>query len=668
MNDATRGLKSACFSPDSLSVAGAAHLVRWRGIAAFFLAACAAVLLIGTICDHPSAECKVPIYVRNGEALIHGIAVPSISWSMPAFVLPNALLSHHVSPAFAALAQGAVLIACAVLVFGLGTLLHSGICGGLAALIFSAVPPDRAFGDRWFYTLFVLFVAYVAVWRVQAPSRWRTLLLAVAVGMSLLVLSPLFLFPFVLAAAEWLWRRPRGGEGSRTGLRQAGLLCAVPFVLLIPWVLMNWQVHHRFILFEHERARCNMISGALGFVHTIRAMDAADPGVPDDRLASWAAGEVIRHPFRYLGAYARRVAFLVSISPILFALSLFGAWLYRERDGHRQLALIVAYYIGIHCVMSVEERYLDPVFPLLAVLAACGATWWLRPARARSGGRFESGLVYAVFLPLLAFQLYALALVAAYPRRAAQGQGLERELAKYPGEAWLWSERGMSGLGLGRGAQAASDLGRAWILDPQPESQARYLWALLVRGRPVWDQLKRAEPADPDGSPLFWRPLLDLAGAAVRSGDRAPAMALLAQARRLKLGAEELGRAAIVYQGLKEYRLALGILDRLVREHPGQSRWRNDRGVLEFLMHRSEEADKDFNAAISLDPGFLPPYLSLGALYVSSGRRAEALRLYEQAMGQAASPHDGNVLVLIAVEHQKLLGGAGVSRRAKIVQ
>ena len=106
----------------------------------------------------------------------------------------------------------------------------------------------------------------------------------------------------------------------------------------------------------------------------------------------------------------------------------------------------------------------------------------------------------------------------------------------------------------------------------------------------------------------------------------------------------------LVYQGLKDYRPALDILDRLVREQPGQARWRGDRGIVFLLLGLREQAVQDWRQAIALDPRFLPPYLSLGSLYAASRQRPEALRLYEQALDQGPPPDPGGRAILQQIQ------------------
>jgi tetratricopeptide (TPR) repeat protein len=138
--------------------------------------------------------------------------------------------------------------------------------------------------------------------------------------------------------------------------------------------------------------------------------------------------------------------------------------------------------------------------------------------------------------------------------------------------------------------------------------------------------------------------LLDIAEAAMRAGRPDPDLALrcLGQARGLRLQGEGLDRAAVLYQSLRRYRAARELLEQLVGEQPRQARWRSDLGMVEMLLGLREAAVRDWQQAISLDPGFLPAYLSLGSLYASSGQKQKALRLYARALERRPPEDAGN--------------------------
>jgi len=66
-------------------------------------------------------------------------------------------------------------------------------------------------------------------------------------------------------------------------------------------------------------------------------------------VALAATMNILRHPFDYLGACWRRVAYLVSFHPLLYLCGLAAVWISRKREGHGPLVVLLAYFIGIHC-------------------------------------------------------------------------------------------------------------------------------------------------------------------------------------------------------------------------------------------------------------------------------------------------------------------------------
>ncbi|MCX5796673.1 MAG: tetratricopeptide repeat protein [Elusimicrobia bacterium] len=766
--------------------------------------------------DYNGWTCRPGDYhVSEGEALFHGLADPAVALSMPGFSIPNALLCNHATAAGQMLARGLSLLSGALLVFALGSLLHSGLCGAVAALLFALGPARDLSSDRWLYVLHVLLVAGMVVWRAQAPSLRRSLALGAAIGMSLLVLSPLFLFPLVLVGYEWL-RRGRRPDA------QAAAIVLVPLAALLPWVLMNWRIHQRLVLFEDGRAAPLIVAGALGYVSTgLTNWDAVLDGVaPGGHLLLWALRQVCGHPFAYAAACAQRLLYVVSFHPLLYAGALASAWLGRKREEHRQLALLAGTFIAIHCVGAVEERYGEPVLPLLCALCAAGALSWLKAEAGRLSGRLATGFVCGFAALLLAGHVLVARRVLAYPGLAARDAALDRELARRPADPWLWFARGRQRLAEQRPSEAAADLGRSLALAPRPEWRMPYAWARVLPAGPrraVWermppttfdtpaglrhyafrvrhglqsgrrreakedldlmrdiwtglpvfhkesesalvrprqdawfqrdrrwfndvlscwparehpallgglDDLMAAEPArgaalaelwlseaaraqrggqreaalaalskaqrgdleapqfqqlsllyerlGQEGRSLevlerghalhpgdgkLWRALLawrlrrlqgisdsglllDLADAAAQTGEQSAAMSFVARARERNPGARELGRIAMVLQQLGRHRQALEVLDGLARAYPGQARWLSDRGVLKMLMGDRRAAADDLARAVELDPGYLPACLSLGALYASSGRRQDAIRLYERSLARPVAAGD----------------------------
>jgi tetratricopeptide (TPR) repeat protein len=212
--------------------------------------------------------------------------------------------------------------------------------------------------------------------------------------------------------------------------------------------------------------------------------------------------------------------------------------------------------------------------------------------------------------------------------------------------------------GLRPAALEALGLTRSLPLDVAQVRRAADLYEALGSPLEARETLGRLLTPQEEGRLRDARLLLAVAEDAVRARHRPLALRCVAQARRQRLSVDDLDRAAIVYQEFGEYRRALDVLDESVRVEPWQARWRNDRGVLHMLMGMREAAVKDWQEALSRDPGFLPAVLSLGSLYAASGRRAEALKLYQDALRQPASdnPQKKDIQRRIIGERDRLLG------------
>ncbi|MBI5240724.1 MAG: hypothetical protein HY926_09645, partial [Elusimicrobia bacterium] len=486
---------------DYLFLARAAQ-VRWRALltGTFLLLAVLRLALLLRGWEAPpdlSMQCQSIFHAAAGESLMRGTAPArgevDVSWNMPAYSVSNALVCRRDRPILSWVLLAGALTGCTLLVFGLGRLVSSDLCGAAAAWLFLGAFPagDLLMHDRWFYVLTVTAVAFLLVWRDRHPTLPRSLLLGAGIGMSLLVLSPLFLFPAAVIAFDLVCRGGDPASGARVRLGGAAALIAVPALMLLPWIWMNWQIHHRVIPLENGRADSNMMRGAAGLV-TNQQRVTIDSVLPAEGMARgesafrWAAREVIGHPGRYLRSCLERFWFAFAQQPLLSFLALAVLVVLRRRRAIALLGLLAAYYVGLHCTMTVQEKYFFPIWPVVCVLAAglCD----LRRGDAGedlSRERLPRLLGAVVIIPLALLQGYALACVLAYPGRLGSAPGPDQAVPACPSCPSAWTQRGMERLRQGRTAEAAADLGRAFALDPGGPQASRLAWALLVKGVPL---------------------------------------------------------------------------------------------------------------------------------------------------------------------------------------
>jgi tetratricopeptide (TPR) repeat protein len=527
--------------------------------------ACLALALAGAAASglrfarEKPAEKALSTYSSLGEILTHRIQAlgPRVSDRMPLATIVAAKADYDASADY-----GTLLAADRVLLlFAAGFLLHAhgGLVAAAAAVLLSFSAHDLNLYPDSGYLLLVLLTAGLVVWRARAPSPLRSALLAAAVGATLLWRSPLAFFAPALALFE------RATEPGASWKRRRGellILALAPYLFLLPWIAMNWTVNRRLVIFEQRSASSNLISGALGLVQNVEGDLGALIDEPIDvtntgAVVGWAARQVARHPLRFIRAYVLRVKYALSFHPWLALMAAAATWLFRKRREYRELAFLAAYFLAIHCFMTVEERYFWPLWPPLALLA-CSLPAGLRAAeRPRDDSPeavFASAALLGALALVLALCLHAEWTVLAFARGARGGRGdveaqLSAALRANPDDAWLLQERGGERFRRGDSAGAAEDFARASALPPEsPSSRLLRARAEALLGKP--------------GLLLEWAP---------PAGERREDFQLRYDADILKaLACLRLGRKAEARERLKAAREVFGARNILVRGPQGE--------------------------------------------------------------------------------------------------
>lgn len=556
--------------------------------------------------------------VEAGHALLHGVPHELVFRSMPAGAVAGALMCRQDRPAAVLAAPAAAFALSGLLVFALGAALGGALSGAAALALFAATASP--FDDRWLLTPCVLLAAWLAVRGARRPSTRRTVLLASAVGLSLSVLSALFLLPAVLAFRE------------RRSPRAAALLLLTPLLFLAPWTYASWKATGRPLLLEDGRADANVVAGALGLERTAGPGSPREAaGLPPGRgVLAWAAGEAARHPLRYAAAVGGRLRYAASLRPLLFAAALLALWIFRSRPGHAALGTVALYFLGAHALMAVEERYFTPLWPLAAALA--GSLAGLGGEEPEKGAAWPGALA---FVPLAALAAFAHALTLAYPARSADPGAWTRELARAP-DAWLLAAEGRRLLRAGKPAQAEAALARSLDLRPELETVQLLGWARLERGGAA-EELPALAPE------LLEREFVMRALAHAKAGRRTPAEAALVRAADLaaRRSASWGGRAGAAARD------ALGSTARELLEYwPAADRVRILAGLAALpgtpLRTAEEEAYEAFRRARTLpraqalDALVYVEKLAPGSEGLMRGAAAEYSRLGEPARAAGA--------------------------------
>jgi len=619
-------------------------MVLRRSVTLKFLlnAACLALALLWTSASalryarEKPQERVLHTYSQHGEALAHGVVsrATAVSHRLPLATLVSARIHYHVA------ARDGVLLAvneCLVVLFmfAIGLLLHpyGGPLAAAAVAVLAAPGRDLNLYPDSGYTLLILLTAGLLVWRSRSPSAGRSALLGAAVGATLLWRSPLAFFGPALALYEWAADRC----AFKARARQWAILCIVPYLFLLPWIAMNWTVHRQLVIFEKGTANSNVVTGALGLVQNIEGDLTTLVDEPIDTrstgaVAWWAARQVLRHPLRFARAFALRIAYALDGRWVLVLCAFASFWAFRRRVEHRALAFLAAYFLAIHCLMTVEQRYFWPLWPLLA-LVACSLPAWPRAADRPADRALEVRLSSWVLRGALAF-VFALALgadwtVLSFARLARAGKGdaleqLSAALRAHPRDAWLLGERGKERLSRGDDAGAGADFAAAAALEPD-SARARLQ---LARARALLGK--------PEGLLTFVAPGAELgidadilkACAYLRRGRRNDAIA------RLKSAWESFGARNIVVRGPHGGR-EREVLARLRLSDAGFS------GYCGHLQGPRPAAEKlALNDALAeLLPDSSEVWTERASLLAKTGRRAEALR----ALARVASLKAGRV-------------------------
>ena len=220
----------------------------------------------------------------------------------------------------------------------------------------------------------------------------------------------------------------------------------LPFLMLVPWWLMKWELFHEFTLFETFRAKANIITGLLGFVNTINggyqeALSIAHIDASTS-LWSWGAGQFRSNFFGIAGAVAIRLWKVFTFEPLLSALALGSLFISRHDQKVRALFYFLFYFAAIHLLLPVEDRYFIPLLPVLSVLIArsavllCGGC----PNGKTAAGRYAAYASYllAGLLACGPLALYAhTRIYSANIKARDEAAVLRRETAAFPGDAWL---------------------------------------------------------------------------------------------------------------------------------------------------------------------------------------------------------------------------------------
>jgi Tfp pilus assembly protein PilF len=454
--------------------------LRGKSAANSFIGAAAAAVAAVAACVVLS-KLNIPVQpelVGSGEGLFYP-ALNGImdNWHMPLAPLLSAtaaypVFSLHLAPAVKILLAGL----CVMQTFSLAALLCSP-AAGLAAAVTAAFLCRAPFADieQFTYSAVILFFANVLVYGF-ADRRRRDTAIGLACGATLLVKSMMIPFP----ALYLLWTA-KGKIFNREAASRAVLLFGGAAIVIFVWGTAQFADKHQPVFLDSIRGESNIITGALGITGTAEGNQRILAGISaSDSVARWALKTVATHPLRYLLGAARRCALVFSLNPLLLLLACAGFFACRKKDGAIPLALLALFFLGVHCLLTIEPRYLVPLWFMAAALAA-GVLEWVPQMRSQK----EQGAAVAVFkscaVAVTLLCAAALFFVARYPFCHKTEATYERTIAANPDNAWLLEKYGTYCMSKGDADKGLNALERACELNP--DALRNYSTALLASGR-----------------------------------------------------------------------------------------------------------------------------------------------------------------------------------------
>lgn len=303
----------------------------------------------------------------RGGFFLAGVPGNSTTFNMPFFEITIAALRHFgatVEHIFIILQLGVY-----GLVFLAGCMLYGYWAGIISLTAIGVFGVERALiYEQTFYSFFLLLILIFLLLKTRENTLKNSLFCGLAVGASLLVRTPLFLFPPIVIFCDWLYSR----DYSRAFIFRSVVFLASSYVLLLPWGYLNKTLYGKFDVFDTNRAACNIITAAEGSVFTMEG--------DSRKLAELKTGETafdfyLREWYKTPSVHAltvlRRLLAIFLFYPVLLTFFLFALVVSRKPDKIFVFCLPV-YFILIHSLLSIEMRYFYPLPYLLIPIIVGG--------------------------------------------------------------------------------------------------------------------------------------------------------------------------------------------------------------------------------------------------------------------------------------------------------
>jgi 4-amino-4-deoxy-L-arabinose transferase-like glycosyltransferase len=313
----------------------------------------------------------------------------------------------------------------------------AGLAGLIVALYPDLIVLNGLLLTETLYTF--LLVALILAWQIaldQSSLRWRMIAGALA-GLALLTRTTVLAFLFLALAWDVFRARPHW----RNGIARASIILAALMMVIAPWLARNWVAHETFFPPSYQFSWslwASNHSGADGSMTLTPDMIAEEQRVQNltmpERYAYFTTQAIVwirAHPVEFIALALIKTSRFVGIKPdgmfrgsvfnkyialVVPALTKGVLWLLVIIGGifsaraWRRLGLIFAVILSSWLtivVFSFYPRYLAPIIPVLAIIAAYGINP-LRPSRFPKPRRsWSDPRARVALLALLVFALNA---------------------------------------------------------------------------------------------------------------------------------------------------------------------------------------------------------------------------------------------------------------------
>lgn len=416
-------------------------LPRWSKTLSLYALALAAASFLAAVWPqniHPTT-----FYASAGEAFLQAIPANfgALETHMPLKSVFEALLRYHISPEGKTLLLFMLDTATTLSLFCGGMLLGGWAAGALAVFL-----QHQIISTEPVFSLAVLLGAILFAARAKKYSHTVNIALGLTLGFGLLYRRVLFLLPFAIAALDLIEAEKK--ERLRVFLlRSLPLICAA-YLALTPWIAYNWHVHGAFVPFERNGTALNIVAAALGSTYTLEGNALNLAGIPSGQSETlWAVKYILAHPLAYATAFFLRTAALFKMHPFLFTVAGLGFLLRRKQRDYMAVSITAICFGCTYLLMSMEQRYFEPLWPLLAVLAAAAFADLLPKPLKPDYRRPAVICTLLLFAPLFAFEVWVSAklLTARPPAQNNQEELIKERLKTAPKKENLPGQKSETG-------------------------------------------------------------------------------------------------------------------------------------------------------------------------------------------------------------------------------